>query len=267
MAGQDLAALDQPGDRGCHANLPRLAAKLRNACVERLGAAFQCVDRKGSASDCGSEYPLTQEQGVEGKRCAGLSPVDERQAFLGRQFEGLEADLVQNIDGRHRTAHVDPAVTHQRRNKVSQRREVATSPDAALRGDDGHRIMIEQRLQGFDHDRPHTRMTAAEAEQLQHDHQPHHVAREGVAEPGAVRQDQVGLQLGKAVVRNTRVGEETEAGVDAVDRLATGDDALDRSGSVGDPLHRRVVEAHGRSGPDVTELVEGDHGRVKGEAH
>ena len=73
-------------------------------------------------------------------------------------------------------------------------------------------------------------MAAAKAEQLEDDHQPRDVARQRVAEARAVRQDEVALQLGEAVVGDAGVGEEAETGVHAVDRLAPGDDPLDRGG-------------------------------------
>jgi hypothetical protein len=53
------------------------------------------------------------------------------------------------------------------------------------------------------------------------------VARERLAEAGAVRQDQIALQLGQAAVGDAGVGKQAEAGVEAVDRLAAGDDAFD----------------------------------------
>ena len=43
-------------------------------------------------------------------------------------------------------------------------------------------------------------MAAAEPEQLQDDHQSGDVARQRVAQAGAVRQDQIGLKLGQPVV-------------------------------------------------------------------
>ena len=58
-----------------------------------------------------------------------------------------------------------------------------------------------------------------------------------------MRQDEVGLELGEPVVGDARVGEQAEAGVDAVDGLAAGDDALDRRGGSRDALHRGIVEA------------------------
>ena len=40
---------------------------------------------------------------------------------------------------------------------------------------------------------------------------------ERVAEPAAVREDQIGLQLGEPVVGDAGLGEQAEAGIDAVD--------------------------------------------------
>ncbi len=81
-------------------------------------------------------------------------------------------------------------------------------------------------------------MAATETEQLQHDHQPGDMPRQRIPETGAVRQDEVGLELRKPIVRNARAGEEAEARVDAVDRLPAGNDAIHRGGRFRDPLHR-----------------------------
>ena len=94
-------------------------------------------------------------------------------------------------------------------------------------------------------------MAAAEAEQFQHDHQPGDMARQRLAKPGAVREDEVGLQLGQPLGRDPRVGEQAEAGVDPVHRLARGDDALDRGGGGGNAAQRGVVEARGSARPQV----------------
>ena len=106
---------------------------------------------------------------------------------------------------------------------------------------------------------------AAEAEQFQHNHQPDDMARQRFAEPAAVRQDQIALQLGQPIVGDARVGEQPEAGVDAVDRVAAGDDPLDRSGGRRDALHRRVVEAGGLAVPELAQYGQINGGRIEGE--
>ena len=246
MAGQDLAAVEQAGDRGGDADLPGLAAKLRNARVERLRRAFERIDRQRAGGDRGGEHALAQEQGVERQRGARLRAVDQRQAFLRAELQRFEAEPFERGGGGNDLAgQVDPAIAHQRRDQVRERREVAAGADAALRRDQRHGVGVEQPLQRLDHERPNARMAAAEPEQLQDDHQPRHVARQRIAEAGAVRQDQVGLQLGQAFGRDARVGEQAEAGVDAIDGLAAGDDALDRRRR----SRRRAASMRRRAGP------------------
>src|SRR5204863_1408584 len=79
-----------------------------------------------------------------------------------------------------------------------------------------------------------------------------------IAEAAAVRQDQIGLQLGQPVVGNARLREQAEAGVDAVDRAASGDDSADI-------LRRRVdrrpgvaMQRYRRAAPDCAKIGEGD---------
>ena len=123
--------------------------------------------------------------------------------------------------------------------------------------------MLEKGFQRLDHQRPNAGMAAAQAEQLEHDHQPRDVARKGLAEARAVRQDQVRLQLGEALVRNARAGKKAEAGVDAVDRLATRNDPLDRRGGFRHPLHGGIVETRARARPDPAQCRKIDVGRIE----
>src|SRR4051812_33402253 len=101
-------------------------------------------------------------------------------------------------------------------------------------------------------------MAAAEAKQLEDDHQPRNVTRKRIAEPGAVRQDQVGLELGEAVIGDPGVGEDAETGVDAVHDAAAGNDPVDRSGGFVDALESGVVKFRARSAPEVAQGAERD---------
>ena len=150
---------------------------------------------------------------------------------------------------------------------MRERGEVARRSDAALARDDRHRVAVEQALKRFDDDWADARITAAKAEQLEDDHQPDDVARQRLAEPGAVRQDQVALQIGQPFVGDARVGEQSEAGVDSVDRVAAGDDAFDRRGGGRDALHRRVVEGCGFALPKLAQGRELDRFGVEGQGH
>ena len=66
-----------------------------------------------------------------------------------------------------------------------------------------------------------------------------------------MREDEVGLQLGQAIGRDGGVGEQAEAGVDAVDGFARGDDALDRGGRGANAAETRGVELGGRALPQL----------------
>ncbi len=86
--------------------------------------------------------------------------------------------------------------------------------------------------------------------------------RQRVTEPGAVRQDQIGLQLGQPVVGDAGIGEQPEAGVDAIDGLAGSDDAVDGGGGIGDALQGGVVETRFGATPQLTQGGEVDIRRV-----
>ena len=73
------------------------------------------------------------------------------------------------------------------------------------------------------------------------------------------------LQLGEAASRNELVGKQAEAGVDAVHRLSTRDDALDRGGGSAHAVHTGGVEAGRRAGPELAQCGEVDGFEVEGE--
>ena len=119
MAHEDLAALEEVVDRCGNADLSRLAAKLRDARVERLGAAFQCIDGKRASGERGGEDSLSIEECVERERSRCLRTVDECEALLRTKLELVEADTHQRLARRHKlTGNVDPAVSHQGRDEV-----------------------------------------------------------------------------------------------------------------------------------------------------
>src|SRR4029450_10341657 len=80
----------------------------------------------------------------------------------------------------------------------------------------------------------------------------------GAAAPGGGGEKEVGLQLRQPVGGDSGVGEQAEAGVDAVNRLARGDDALDAGGRLGNAPHGSIVEASLRALPQLAERAEID---------
>ena len=81
------------------------------------------------------------------------------------------------------------------------------------------------------------------------------MAREGVAQAGTVREDQVGLKLGKPVVRDARVRQQAEAGVHAIDGLSARNDAFHRSRGLCHALERGIVQPELRAGPQLPQVV------------
>ena len=97
MRGANRAAGDQIPILARHGDLSGLAAHLMNAVIERRIAAFQRIHRHGAGDDRRGKHVLRAEQPRQGQ-CGGyLRPVDQRQAFLGAQFGGLEAGKPQAI--------------------------------------------------------------------------------------------------------------------------------------------------------------------------
>jgi hypothetical protein len=67
----------------------------------------------------------------------------------------------------------------------------------------------------------------------------------------------------RPVVRDARVCEQAEAGVDPVDGFPAGNDAVDRLGGVGDTPHRGIVEPRFCTGPQIPQSSEIDCFRIE----
>ena len=127
--------------------------------------------------------------------------------------------------------------------------------------------MIEQSLERVDYLTADPGMAAAKTEQFQDDHQPDDMARKRRAEPGAVRQDQVALQLGETVVGDPGLGEQAEPGVDAIDGGPAGDDPVDRRGGDCNAGERGIVQAGGGAGPQLAQGAKIDGRGIEGQCH
>ncbi|MNY07319.1 hypothetical protein D3C86_1401190 [compost metagenome] len=133
----------------------------------------------------------------------------------------------QPLRGRHAAAiYIDIAHADQRARHMRQRGEVAAGAHRALGRDARRDAVVGQRQQRLDHGRAHARMTAREADGLHRQDQAHGVRREVRAGAHAVGEHEVALQLGQLVMRNARLGQLAEAGVDAVDHGVGVDDVL-----------------------------------------
>ena len=140
VAGQDFAAFEQPGDRGGDADLARAgraAAEMRgsNGLAMPLSASTDSAPAAIAAANTRSPW----NNASSASAVAGLGAVDQREAFLRAELRAVAGRAVRaRRQRRHDLAgNVDPAIAHQRRDQVRERREVARCADAALDGISG----------------------------------------------------------------------------------------------------------------------------------
>ena len=113
---------------------------------------------------------------------------------------------------------------------MGERGEIAGSADGAGFGDDRDDAAVwsvQEADEGFDDDRADAGMAAGErADQREH-HGADDVRLKRRADAGGVGADEVALEGFEIVGRDALAGEGTEAGIDAVVRLAVGEDFLE----------------------------------------
>jgi hypothetical protein len=150
-----------------------------------------------------------------------LRAVEQRQAFLGAEHEGLEADAAHGLGTADHACRRPGrlALADQHAGHVRERRQVARRTDRALARNARQHARVEQRQQRIDQRGPHARVAARQAHGLGREHHAHHRRGQRLARAHAVRQHEVALQLGQVVVADARARKLAEAGVDAVDHL------------------------------------------------
>ena len=114
---------------------------------------------------------------------------------------------------------------------MRKRREIARRADRPLRRYHWSQPTGEHSLDEQKRLRLHARSALGQAAELQRHHQPRRRDRGWFADPCRVRQDDVALKLRQIGRLDSHGREFAEAGVDSVDRLATGQNPLDRRGA------------------------------------
>ena len=110
----------------------------------------------------------------------------------------------------------------------------ARSPEAPTEpwpGMTGIEVRLQAGGQMLDRRPAHARGALREARELQRHHQPHDGSRQRLADAGGMREHDVALERREIGGADAHAGELSEAGVDAVDRLALRDDGLDGPGA------------------------------------
>ena len=145
----------------------------------------------------------------------------QRQAFLGAERRAAR--------GRPRSSASRAGITWPSTHAPRRRRAArsvmcasgARSPEAPTEpwpGSQGMMSALSSASSVSTTSRPHARVAARQAADLQHQDQPHHRVGQQRADADGVRQHQVALQRRELLARDAGLGEHAEAGVDAVDR-------------------------------------------------
>ena len=232
MRGADRTARNQIPVFARDRNLTRLSARLMDPRIERRIAAFERIDRHCPGHHGRGKHILGAEQPRQRERCRDLSPVDQRQAFLGAQSQGLQARRPQPVGcGADRPGHAHLADTEQYRAHVGQRCQVPRCAHRALGRNDGIDLVLQQGEQRFDHLHGYPGKAACQCIDLQHEEQPNDRIGQGLSHPRGVREQQIALQQFQLLGRNSSLRQQAEASVDAVGGVADGDDFVHQSGS------------------------------------
>jgi hypothetical protein len=246
--------------------------------VEGAQAAGEGVQRRRRGEVGGVEQALELRAGEHAGREHLRSAVVERQAFLVRQRDRLQPRAAQGFRAGHALALVEGlAATEQHDRQVRERREVAAGADRALLRHHRHDAGIEQGglgAQGFHAD---ARVPAHQRVDADHQHRPHDLRRERLADADGVGDDQVALQFlehaavhvrpaAQAMRAEQLVGVAAEAGRDAVDRLLPRDHVAQEIGRALHVHQLRLVELDRCAVADGDDLgarqrlaVESDH--------
>ena len=224
------ASREQPSVHARDVDLAPLAAHSMHALVEGRIAPLQRVHRHRTGDQGGRQHVLGAEQARQGERGRHLRSVDERETLLRPELRRRESGDLQSFRRRQfLAAHAHLADSDQHRGEVCERREIPGGADRPLRRNHRVHLVLEQREQGVDQSLGYSGMPARQSVDLERQHEPHHRIRQRSADARGVRQQQIALQLLELIVRDARLREQTEAGVDAVGRCAGRHDPLDET--------------------------------------
>ena len=243
MAFPDGASRQQRA-QGCRdRDLPGMSAQRVDARVEGRIRPFGRVGRQGAGDQGRLEDALGFEQAGQGIGRGKLRPVQQCQPFLGRERHRLQPDLGEARRGRHDLiAQRHLADADHRRRHVGERRQVARRPDRSLRRHDGQEIAVEHGRQQLHRRAGDAGIALRQRRELQRHHQAHDGRRRRGPDARGVRQHDVALEDPEVGRLDANVGEFPEAGVDAVNRLASPDDPCDGCSACRDPVPAGRVE-------------------------
>lgn len=137
---------------------------------------------------------------------------------------GFEAVFAQHVARRApRSAVVDLAFADERQGDVGQLDQVAAGADAAVFGDEGDDVAVDEFGEQPDHVGVNARPCLEQRSEAGDHGRLDIEVGQRIAGAGRVAADDVVLQVGKVAIVNPPLGHGSEAGVDAVDDLPGGE--------------------------------------------
>ena len=150
-----------------------------------------------------------------------VGAVDEGEALLLVEFDGLDAGRGERVGGRYEVACgvAHRAFAQQRECAVRERREVARAAEASVLADDRRDSRVEQCDVGLGDDGAHSGAAGRERREPQQHRRPHDLALDLRTAARRMAAHERALQLRAPLERDVLAREGTEPGRDAVVRL------------------------------------------------
>ena len=271
MAGHHAGVDEESPEVRRGDGLARMRAQRLQVLREHPVGAHQPLDgHRGGDVGRGEQHPEVGDGENEHAQHA-VGAVDQCQALLGVQLDGLESDGRQNVGTRSsyacRVARL--ALAHQHDRAVRQRGEVAGAAEAAELVHDGRDAVRQQPREGLGGAEMDAGMTGGQCRQAEEHHGPHHLTLDLRPRTGGVRADEGTLELGPELLRDVPGRERPETGGDAVCRRRRGGEDIDRLAGPEDGFDGVLRELDGRVlAGHLHHIVEGDranpHGHGRG---
>ena len=224
MGSGDGGALEECEQVLGAVELAGMGAGVVEAGVEGCGGAAESLQGEGGSGLGGVEegFEADELEAAEGEH--GLGAVEQGDALFGEELDGVEAGLREGFGGGEEGATiVSGSLSDEGEGHVGEGREVSAGAYAAARGDDGRDVVVEQVADALGDEGT----DAGEAFGQDVGADEHHAADDSAGQrlthATAVGADEVELHLLEVVVLQTYVGEESDAGVEGVDGLGSGD--------------------------------------------
>ncbi len=217
-----------------------------NALVESGGRAHERIERHCAGDVSQADEAASARHGKRADSDHGLGAIEQRQAFLGGKRKRLEAGALQGFSAGDTLAVVEGfAFADDDESEMGERSKIAAGAHGAFLRDDGMDLGIEQANEQLGELDARTAESLGEHVGAKHQHGARFGLAERLAHAAGMAADQIGLELGEMVAGDADVSQLAKAGVDAVDGLPRGNDALDEGAARGHALARGVSDGDG----------------------